>query len=656
MIFLRIGFIAILFLIFIFPVFPLPLQQPEDVAIIQAERKIVIDGNLDDWEGVREFPVNFTPEGGKKDPSADITVTARFTYDPKNFYAAIRAVDDIFEFPDRSWRYGDGLYLTFIDPYQGDQSDRFYTFGFSRQGKEVVKILVNMDGTYFPRVPIYDIEVKVIPDHANKSIIYEISIPFKYILPFKPFLKSKWGINVIYVDRDQNDREVLQLFPDRDYDTELTNKRRGVIFGIINHSPSTPEFQTLTNASHFYHDEDITVTTAANSSLDASGWKLRYDLSSASVYESDEKEVTLKKGMNFITFNLEKKEYPSGIYDLSVGILDENGSLRYSENSTFFILNRNEFEKEESGCLKIKEGELFSTDAVFRNSVPTLEIRFKWMKEFMEEAAPFADFSSLDRWSQELRFLFENVEQKKPALFLLGRVGRLGHRSKIDNTLQPYSVFVPDDYDGKKPVPLLVTLHGSGVDEEEAIFYVARVYLEARMRNRIGKMIILAPKARGLSDWYLGSSGEDVVECINHVKTLYKIDEKHIVIDGLSMGGYGAWRLGLLYPEMFRGVIVRSGAVSPPGYLNGENILDLLEKGKRRSFFIVHGDKEDAISVENAKKAVKRLKELRIDYEYHEVKGAANGEYDKWFEIFRWLRIILSQPIIQNEKGDSPSS
>jgi dipeptidyl aminopeptidase/acylaminoacyl peptidase len=57
--------------------------------------------------------------------------------------------------------------------------------------------------------------------------------------------------------------------------------------------------------------------------------------------------------------------------------------------------------------------------------------------------------------------------------------------------------------------------------------------------------------------------------------------------------------------------------------------------------FIVHGSKDNAVSVENARKIVKRLKELRIKHKYIEIKGAAHGGYNKWPDIFKWLDQVL---------------
>jgi len=59
--------------------------------------------------------------------------------------------------------------------------------------------------------------------------------------------------------------------------------------------------------------------------------------------------------------------------------------------------------------------------------------------------------------------------------------------------------------------------------------------------------------------------------------------------------------------------------------------------------FVVHGDKDNAVPVENARKAVEKLKELGIKHRYVEVKGAAHGGYEKWDEIFDWLMTILEK-------------
>lgn len=618
-------------------------QQPEDLKIVQTDTKITVDGNLEEWASRETIPIEWTPEGTKFESSSDLTVTARFAFDSEYFYAAVQALDDRFQFPERSWRYGDGLYLTFVDPAQGNESDRFFSFGFSIQKKEEVKVPVNRDGEYFPRVPIGEIIVKIVPDTAQKILSYEIAVPWKYLPSFRPFIHEKWGINLIYVDGDETERQIVQLFPDSNYDTEESSKRKGRICLFIPHSPQVAEFQSALNANRFYQEEDKKLTLAVNSPSDQQGWEVVYIQTVGGVNIPARKPFAFKKGMNLISLSLEAEGQPSGLCDLSLGIRDDRGTLKYSEDKQYFLIARSELEANAAKVAAAKKGDLYAKDILFRESLPTLEIRLEWIREAMEKSPAFTDLESLHGWFEDMEDLARNIDEGKPALFPPGQIVRLAHRSEIDGTLQPYSILVPDAYDQKTPLPLLVTLHGSGVDERRFIFMMASMYYGPKTRRMSGEMIMLAPKARGLSDWYLGDSGQDVIECLNHVKKLYAINTKAIILDGFSMGGYGAWRLALLNPNMFRGVIIRSGSLTPPITGEGKNILDLLKNAKDLNVLIIHGDKDQAVSVDEARKAVARLKEMNVKYTYIEVKGAGHGDYDRWSEISNWVSEVLGR-------------
>ncbi len=658
--------------------------QNNEFTIYQTEQKITVDGKLDEWEQIAEIPVNLNTAGEEIQTSSDIGVSARFTFDSKFFYAAIVVRDDIFEFPSRGWRYGDGLMLTFFEPNERAESDRFYSYGFSIEEKEPQKYLVNRDGEYFPGGSLEDVEIAIESDIPKRSIVYELAIPFTHLQPFKPFIHRMWGINLIYADRDREEREILQIFPDRNYDTEHSVKRKGAIFQFVSHIPEKPEVQATMNASHFYHDSEKSLTFAIHSPSEGE-WTLLYNLSSKKKSFTEKAKHRVLPGMNIITFALEEGNYASGLYDLSVGAIDDQGRLRFTQDNTFYIINRSELAEYEIKIDEAQKNEEYSDNETFVNSLPTAEIRIEWIKAFMQDASPFASMDTIHQHYVDLEFLVEELEEGKPALFLPGRVGRLAHRSKIDGTLQPYSLYVPDFYmadsmgakkkekkedkdkkdhekdkenlekdeqeKGLKIVKdpgirrerlgLFVTLHGSGVNEKRYILGVAQTDLNFRFRNRVDRMLVLAPKARGKSDFYLGDSAQDVLECIEHVKKLYQVDPRRVVLDGFSMGGYGAWRLGLLYPEIFKAVSVRSGAIVPPSRLGGENILDLLEAGKRNRFFVVHGDQDKAVSVDNARQAVNKMKELGMEFKYEEVEEAAHGGYDKWEDIFKWFRDIL---------------
>ena len=614
------------------------LQIPFEKKIYQAEKTIVIDGSLSEWETVPRIPINNSLSGGTIEPDQDISVNVRFTFDSEYFYTAVEVKDDMLEFKNRSWRYGDGLLLTFIDPYQGAQSERFYSFGISKEGNKNILLLVNKDGEYFPRVRMDDFELDIKIDQTQRTLVYELRMSLDYLYPFKPFIHQKWGVNLTYADSDGSGRKILQLYSDANYDTERSNLRKGAIFEFVSRIPSDKtEFQVLLDATHYYNDSQREITYALNSPEKTIGWTLKYIQSHASSKKSDEKKIDLQRGLNISKLFIPGGQDLSGLYYLSLGILDDQSRLVHTEDKQYYLLNKEEMNGFRAKIDEVKESEKYSEDEIFRESLPSLEIRLKWMADYMEDAQPHAFIQELYSWYQDFKFLLKNVEENKPALFPLGRIARLAHRSNIDGTLQPYSVYVPESYDEKNPLPLVITLHGSGVDEQDTILTVAqKIVGEGRMN-----VIVLAPKARGLSDWYVGNSGEDVSECLTHLKKLYRIDEVKTFLDGFSMGGYGAWRLAVMNPDLFRAVIIRSGAIQPPPGIKGENILDLYTSKKNLNVLMIHGEKDEAVPVENARKMAARLKELGENYRYIEVKDAGHSDYDKWSEIFRWLKDLI---------------
>jgi len=623
----------------------LSFSQTEDLQILQTDRRFQIDGVLDEWEGIGEFSVDFAVDGKKIPPSGGMAVTVKFAYDAKNFYAAVEAADDSFSFPNRSWRYGDGFFLTFLDPSEGNESGSYYSFGISLEQNNPVCTVVYKDGIGFPGIDTRNIEVAIIPDEKKNVITYELSIPFQILTPFRPFMQDRWGINLVYADRDQGERKVAQLYPDPGYDSEMTSKRKGAVFRFVNRVPEIPEVQMLIDSSHFYDDSEKTVTLAVHSAEDKSGWRYRSFLLGPGARNVEQKEeFSFEKGMNMLRFRLAQEEFQTGAYDLSVGVIDEKGILRFKEDTRFFIVDRAELKKYREQFEEAKKGKLFEENERFRNSMPNLEIRFDWIRDYMEKAPPHTGIVSIDEWMEEVKTLVESVEEGKPAFFPLGSVGRYAHRSKIDGTLQPYSIFVPKDYDEEVPIALFVVLHGSGVDEVNYAIDMARLISQARVQLQMPKMMMIAPQARGLSDWYLGNSEKDVLECIDHVRTLYNIDERNIIIHGFSMGGYGAWRLSILHQDLFKAAVILSGAIAPPPFLKGENIIDLLEKADKEKlhYFIVHGAKDNAVPVEAARRAVQKLQELGIPHEYIEIKDAFHTGYNKWAEIFKWLKNLIN--------------
>lgn len=74
----------------------------------------------------------------------------------------------------------------------------------------------------------------------------------------------------------------------------------------------------------------------------------------------------------------------------------------------------------------------FPSRPVLLKSLPTLEIRFQWIEDFINSAHSYAETKNLKQWKEEIDFLTKKILDGKPALFPSGTIARLAHRSKIN--------------------------------------------------------------------------------------------------------------------------------------------------------------------------------------------------------------------------------
>ena len=149
----------------------------------------------------------------------------------------------------------------------------------------------------------------------------------------------------------------------------------------------------------------------------------------------------------------------------------------------------------------------------------------------------------------------DQLSQGKPAWKSAHGLLVRGYRSRIDGSVQPYGLVIPEKLDLDKPVPLYVWLHGRN-EKGTDLHFIAE-----RLRNK-GEFtpddaIVLHPFGRYCNAFKF--AGEtDVFEAIDSVKSRYKIDDQKIVLMGFSMGGAGVWHLGAHYPD--RWVAMSPGA------------------------------------------------------------------------------------------------
>ncbi len=168
-----------------------------------------------------------------------------------------------------------------------------------------------------------------------------------------------------------------------------------------------------------------------------------------------------------------------------------------------------------------------------------------------------------------------------------------------DGAKVPYLLYLPKEYSatGAK-VPFMLFLHGRG-ESDGPLSVVAK--WGPPMRLAAGehlKYLVVSPQCPKESSWNKDDQQKRLLELLAHIKKTYNIDDDRIYLTGLSMGGYGSWRLAADHPEMFAAAAPVCGAGDPK---NGVKLTKL-------PIWAWHGTEDTAVKFEKSVEMVEAIK------------------------------------------------
>ena len=191
----------------------------------------------------------------------------------------------------------------------------------------------------------------------------------------------------------------------------------------------------------------------------------------------------------------------------------------------------------------------------------------RYPEEFYTKAYLTNALAALDSGLNRARQLRANSPAWSTAK---GRLIR-AYRSRVDGSVQPYGLIIPEDYDAARPVRLDVSLHGRGATLNEVSF-IAQHENAKPVEPRPG--IIQLNVFGRTNNAYRWSGETDVFEAIESVRKRYSIDPDKIVLRGFSMGGAGAWHIGLHYPDRWAAVEAGAGFTETIRYARQSDLPD----------------------------------------------------------------------------------
>jgi phospholipase/carboxylesterase len=203
----------------------------------------------------------------------------------------------------------------------------------------------------------------------------------------------------------------------------------------------------------------------------------------------------------------------------------------------------------------------------------------------------------------------------------------------------PVRTFLPTGYEPRYPYPLLVFFHGQGGNEEQIL----------RLAPRLSRRNFICIALRGLQRlecradgrWGYGWGADDatdslvedyVLRAVEHTRRSYHVHSERIYLAGFREGATLAYRLGLLFPERFAGLLSLNGAMARQG-----GPLLRLPEVRRLRVFIGHGIANAVVPLSLARKDFRLLYTAGLSVEMHTYPATHRLHSDMFRDINRWV-------------------
>ncbi len=218
---------------------------------------------------------------------------------------------------------------------------------------------------------------------------------------------------------------------------------------------------------------------------------------------------------------------------------------------------------------------------------------------------------------------------------------------------QAYGLFLPYDYDPQADYPLTFWLHYQGGMTHSAGAWSPRI---VHQHGQEQQNIVVTPRARGSKSWYVGASHQDIWEVFADVagtavsgsenlgaahgfseQGLARIDPGRVYLSGYSMGGYGTYMMGLMYPDKFAAAYSTSGVHFGDALPGGAHLLD---NARNLPIVIHHGSFDELVPIVTILPVASTLDELGYRYRMDTFPGYEHYTHaitDEWAEGTRYL-------------------
>jgi len=606
--------------------------QTQKPGIPYLETEPVIDGLPDEQLNVQSWK-DFAQIEKSDEQNPDCPVRYKMGYTYSHLYLLIESASDSIIYRDRAYQNGDGFHLVIAKPTADNAADEFYVLRFSPVNprkyvsdyKRVWYYNIDLSGKQLSSATRFACQ-------ASKGKCYfELLLSWSDAYPYHPLFSDSMGINLCFV-KAIGDTEKNYHFLKYDYYIQSEQKKRDYLvvdFKLPEELPGPFSLARLERNNIVQGDSVRIKTVSFAPNNGKRNWYFALRSADNYTYSDLAGEIQVQQGKNPGEFIFHSEKLLPGGYKLFWKCSDSSeGEIPLT------ILPKITFDAEKAVLDKLKnvisEGDYSTLLFMLQN----LANDFRKVKEY-ETAGNIRERYNSYHQLVELAQIDNQAVSGQKGTF------RRAFRSKIDSTLQPYSIKIPENFDRSKKYPLLVLLHGSGSTDQGML----------NQNLTANRCIEIAPYGRGTSNCFTTDGAEiDVKEAIDDVIRNYPVDTSKIILSGFSMGGYGAYRIFYEYPRFFKAVVVFSGNPNLASQWIGEGFPNFLQAKYQKPFkgvpmFIYHSKNDLNCPYPLTLQLVNQLKKVGAKVEFVPVPESGHGLLDQesFPKFDSWLKTQLEE-------------
>ncbi|HEY2352663.1 MAG TPA: alpha/beta fold hydrolase [Candidatus Acidoferrum sp.] len=233
--------------------------------------------------------------------------------------------------------------------------------------------------------------------------------------------------------------------------------------------------------------------------------------------------------------------------------------------------------------------------------------------------------------------------------------GFLDRTITLQGVTYRYQVFVPEDWTPHQKWPIILFLHGAGERADDGLEQTD-VGIGTAIRNdrsRVPAIVVMPQCHKNL--WWIEPPMEDLaIATLEAATKEFHGDLSRTYLTGLSMGGYGAWRLAEKYPGRFAALVVICGGIRPPASTlrahpelvkwtppdEPRSYAEAAAKIGKIPVWIFHGTDDDIVPVSESRRMQAAMKAVGAEVHYTEYPGIRHVSWDRAYDdpkLFPWL-------------------